>query len=184
MPRAHSIGQMAFSGCSGLGRVSLSGTISSLPARDGTYNRSVFSYCGITNLEISAKSFASLGNGAFENCSLLEIVVVGSTNALTLGGNNTFNAASKLREVHIESPAWLSADVDRLLYKLTPTDGEKTCTLFVPKANGWDALAATDFTAEEQTSLPRRCFGVYRTDSRKAWFVNNDVPLGTSLFIR
>lgn len=183
LPNIHTIGQMAFTGCSGLGRVSLGGRITSLPERNGTYNQAVFSSCGITNLEISAKSFASIGNGAFEKCSALDAIVFGSTNALTLGGNNTFNAASKLREVHIESPAWLPLEVDRLLYSLASTTGGKTCTLYVPKARGWDAHATTDYTENEQATRPRRCFGVYREGSRKAWLVNNDIPFASTVIL-
>ena len=94
-----SIGESAFSGCSGLTSVTFPNSVPSIG--DGA-----FSGCsGLTSVTIP-NSVTSIGDGAFSGCSNLTSVTIPSS--VTSIGGNAFSSCSKLKTVTLGSNAIVS----------------------------------------------------------------------------
>ena len=91
-----SIGQSVFSGCSGLTSVTIPNSVTSI-------EQSAFSGCsGLTSV-IIPNSVNSIGQSAFDGCTGLTSVTVG--NSVTSIGDNAFNSCSSLTSVTLNSNA-------------------------------------------------------------------------------
>ena len=87
-----SIGNYAFQGCSGLTSVTIPNSVTSI-------GRSAFSYCsGLTSIDIS-NSITSIGNYVFSGCSALTSIEI--PNSVTSIGNYAFRECSGLTSVTI-----------------------------------------------------------------------------------
>ena len=86
------IGDYAFSGCSGLTSIEISNSVTSI-------GNSTFSGCsGLTSIEIS-NSVTSIGNSAFYGCSGLTSIEI--PNSVTSIGNSAFSGCSGLTSIEI-----------------------------------------------------------------------------------
>ena len=181
----HSIGTMAFQSTTGITEIHISGDIATLPDYDGTYNQSVFSKCGATNVVFETPGLTYLGNGSFNNASV-KTITVNSTNAVSVGHHNNASGTPKFSAITIMGPAWTQASMDNMLLNIKAVDGAKACTIYVDPEKGWSGLLATDYTENEKANKPRKCLGVYVTagGDRKAWVVNGVVRTGLKISFR
>ena len=90
-----SIGDSAFSGCSGLTSVTIGNSVTSIG------NSAFYNCSGLTSITIP-DSVTSVRNYAFENCSSLTSVTIG--NSVTLIGDSAFYNCSSLTSVTFENP--------------------------------------------------------------------------------
>lgn len=181
----HSIGTMAFKGTSGIREIYISGDIATLPDYDGTYNQSVFSNCGATNIVFETPGLTSLGNGSFNNAAV-KTITVNSTNAVAVGHAKNAAGTPKFTAITVMGPAWTQASMDNMLLNIKAVDGAKACTIYVDPEKEWGDLFATDYTENEMANKPRKCLGVYVTagGDRKAWVVNGVVRTGLKISFR
>ena len=123
-----SIGNYAFSGCSGLTSVTIGNSVTSIGGR-------AFEGCsGLTSVTIP-NSVTSIGNYAFSGCSGLTSVTIG--NGVTSIGGNAFYRCSGLTSVHISDlVAWCDIESNAYFecaYRLY-LNGEEVKNLVIPNS--------------------------------------------------
>ena len=102
-----SIGNMAFSGCSGLTSVTIPNSVTSI----GNY---AFSDCsGLTSITIP-NSVTSIGNSAFSGCSGLTSITIPSS--VTSIGSGVFSYCSSLYSINVASGNTNYSSIDGVLY--------------------------------------------------------------------
>ena len=188
-----SFGSRAFQSCTTITTASVVGTFPSI----GEF---CFSGCSaLTSVVLNSKSLASIGGTAFQEAHLLTAIDITSDIEVTVAVSAMNWKRGYLTSLTINSPvAWSSTNIDRLLkgqqtYSsgsgvperdgTTEETADKLCTIYADKGI-WSSLAAT-LTDAETAVKPKKCFGVYREGSRKAWLVaNNADPVPFRIIIR
>ena len=170
-------GPSAFEGCSALTKAFVSGTFTAVPTK-------CFSACpALTNVVVSSPNLENIRSQAFMLGSqrTLETLEVTSEKAVTVASDMMYGT-NPMTMLTVNGPAWTTTSVDSLLSKNKTSDTTKQCTIYANKEN-WASLAAT-LTDAETAVKPKKCFGVYREGSRKAWLVANNEKRGFAIIVR
>ncbi len=162
--------------CKGLTTVSISGTFD-------TVGGSCFNLCtALTNVVLNSTALKAIGGSAFQESKKLTAIEITSDLALTVN-NTAVQYNSPLTSLTINGPVWETTNVDNILAKNEASTAAKKCTIYANK-DTWSSLAA-ELTDAETAVKPKKCFGVYREGSRKAWLVaNNADPVPFRIIIR
>lgn len=203
------LGIKAFSGC-GVQDVVLSCTDAfksfSSGSASGGLAYGIFSPCNnLTNLEIHAVNFTSLGSNnldaktplkrlvinsksfttinvesayyGFSKLSTLKEIFIGSTNFVSVSGGGSGSLSFSLQKLTFNGEASQSA-VDNLIKKVATSTGDKACTIYAQRGSkrGWSSKTSPLVSTELTANVPDNCFGVYREGSRKAWLVHRPSP--------
>jgi hypothetical protein len=166
------LGDSAFLQCPGLEKfIARSGEIASIPS-GGTWTGAFFG-TGLKHLELNCPKLNSVGTYVFKNSTSLTNIVIGSTNLVTWGSNLS---CANLKAVTFYGES-NNTVVDRILSGVSASTTTKKCTIYADRGVkfGWKEKAAS-LTAKEEPLAPEDCFGVYRSESRKAWLVNHRSP--------
>lgn len=202
------LGIKAFSGC-GVQDVVLSCTDAfksfSSGSASGGLAYGIFSPCNnLTNLEIHAVNFTSLGSNNLDAKTPLKRLVINSKSFTTINVESAYYGFSKLstlKELFFGSTNMMSITgssgslsftlqkltfngraaqsvVDNLLKKVTVSSGDKNCIIYAQRGSSmeWASKTAPFIESELSANIPVNCFGVYRNDSRKAWLVHRPSP--------
>ena len=167
--------QKTFNVSQGLTTVSISGTFDVVCP-------SCFNYCtSLTNVVLNSKALKTISSSAFQESKKLTAIEITSDLELTVN-NTAVQYNNPLTSLTINGPAWETTNVDNLLTRNTASDTTKQCTIYANSEN-WASLAAT-LTDAETAVKPKKCFGVYREGSRKAWLVANNEKRGFAIIVR
>ena len=171
-------GTSTFTGCTALTKASVSGTFEGI----GT---AAFSGCtSLTNVVVSSPNLNRIWGQAFMTSKPLTSIEITSDCAVTVD-SQVLSGNSPVSVLTVNGPAWTQSSLDNLLTAVTAWfDGstaeraKKNCTIYVDPTKGWDGVSTgyTDWTPAtltdaETAAKPKKCFGVYREGSRKAWLV-------------
>ncbi len=172
-----SFGARAFQTCKALTTVSITGTFTTIGANS-------FSGCStLTKVVLNSTALATIGALAFQEAKNLSAIEITSDRALTVNSTAMQFTYGPLTSLTINTPVWETTNVDNLLSGNAASDTTKKCTIYANK-DIWSSLAAK-LTEAEEAVKPKKCFGVYREDSRKAWLVsNNSAPVPFRIIIR
>ena len=166
-------GTYQFRNCTSLTKAELSGTLTAM-------SNQFFDGCtALTTVVLNLPGLTDIGSPAVFP-SVLQTLAITTDNAVGVAADCVL---PNLKSLTINGPAWETAELDKLLCKVTATTADKNCTLYANK-DTWSSLASA-VTDAETAVKPKKCFGVYREGSRKAWLVANNVdPVPFRIIIR
>ena len=187
-----SFGSRAFHNCRTVTTASISGTFPSI-------GENCFNGCSaLTSVVLNSKELASIGGSAFGEANKLTAIEITSDLEVTVTATAMNWKKGYLTSLTINSPvAWSSTNIDILLKGqgtgandggvpvrdgTTEATADKLCTIYA-NSEKWSSLAAT-LTDAETAVKPKKCFGVYREGSRKAWLVANNEKRGFAIIVR
>ena len=131
----------------------------------------------------------SIADSAFSGAKALTDLTLGAkrlTLGSTLGSASVFAGLKNLAALHLPGPVLPQEQMDAILSQVPASDAAKQTTIYASPLNDWGRLASP-LTQTERALAPTNSFGVYRADSRKAWFVVERSPFerqATYIFLR
>lgn len=125
-------------------------------------------------------TLTSIGDTALTRTTRLTDLAIGAAKGglamgSNLGADSIFTGLKALKTLRFPGRALPTEQVDAILTAVPESATTKQVTIYASPLNHWDLLAAS-LTAEEESSAPDDCFGVYRAGLRKAWFVTERSP--------